>query len=59
MKLLHDTIHVSSADVSRFRYDMMNRCTSRSEVAEWLAHWLLMLEVPGSISAAGKENLLV
>ena len=28
VRLLHDTIHVSSADVSRFRYDTMNRCTS-------------------------------
>ena len=31
----------------------------RSEVAEWLAHWLLVLEVPGSIHAGGVENLLV
>ena len=30
-----------------------------SEVAEWLAHWLLVLEVPGSIPASGEENLLV
>ena len=30
-----------------------------SEVAEWLAHWLLVLEVPGSIPAGGEENLLV
>ena len=29
-----------------------------SEVAEWLAHWLLVLEVPGSIPASGEENLL-
>ena len=28
-------------------------------VAEWLAHWLLVLEVPGSIPAGGEENLLV
>ena len=31
----------------------------RSEIAEWLAHWLLVLEVPGSILAGGEENLLV
>ena len=30
-----------------------------SEVAEWLANWLLVLEVPGSIRAGGEENLLV
>ena len=30
-----------------------------SEVAEGLAHWLLVLEVPGSIPAGGEENLLV
>ena len=30
-----------------------------SEIAEWLAHWLLVLEVPGSIPAGGEENLLV
>ena len=30
-----------------------------AEVAEWLAHWLLVLEVPGSIPAGGEENLLV
>ena len=30
-----------------------------SEVAEWLAHWLLVLEVLGSIPAGGNENLLV
>ena len=29
-----------------------------SEVAEWLAHWLLVLEVLGSIPAGG-EDLLV
>ena len=33
--------------------------TFGSEVAEWLAHWLLVLEVPGSIPAGGEENLLV
>ena len=33
--------------------------SSPSEVAEWLAHWLLVLEVPGSIPAGGEENLLV
>ena len=26
-----------------------------SEVAEWLAHWLLVLEVPGSIPASGEK----
>ena len=31
---------------------------SPSEIAEWLAHWLLVLEVPGSIPAGGEENLL-
>ena len=36
------------------------RVASRgSEIAEWLAHWLLVLEVPGSIPAGGEENLLV
>ena len=30
-----------------------------SEVAEWLAHWLLVLEVTGSIPASGEESLLV
>ena len=30
-----------------------------SEVAEWIAHWLLVLEVPGSIPAGVEENLLV
>ena len=31
-----------------------------SEVAEWLAHWqILVLEVPGSIPTGGEENLLV
>ena len=33
--------------------------TNGGEVAEWLAHWLLVLEVPGSIPASGEENLLV
>ena len=33
--------------------------TSGSEVAEWLAHWLLVLEVPGSIPASAEENLLI
>ena len=27
-------------------------------VAQWLAHWPLVLEVPGSIPAAGEENLV-
>ena len=30
-----------------------------SEVAEWLAHWLLVLEVPGSIPVGGNKTLLV
>ena len=32
---------------------------NESEVAKWLAHWLLVLEVPGSIPAGGEEYLLV
>ena len=30
-----------------------------SGVVEWLAHWLLVLEVPGSFPVNGEENLLV
>ena len=30
-----------------------------SEVDEGLAHWLLLLEIPGSIPAGGEEDLLV
>ena len=32
---------------------------SGSEVAEWLAHWLFVLEVVGSIPVGCEENLLV
>ena len=35
-----------------------NHFDHKNEVAEWLAHWLLLLDVPGSIPA-GEENLLV
>ena len=34
-------------------------CSETRYVAEWLAHRRLVLEVPGSISAGGEENLLV
>ena len=30
----------------------------RSAVTQWLAHWPLVLEVPGSIPVRGEENLV-
>ena len=33
--------------------------TFASEVAKWLAHWLLVLEDPVPISTVGEEYLLV
>ena len=38
---------------------MFDSVSEGSEIAEWLVHWLLVLEVPGSIPAGGEENLLV
>ena len=32
--------------------------SDESMVAQWLAHWPLVLEVPGSIPDGGKENLV-